>query len=314
MPRPYVDRDRIHIGKNFSIAFQRTLRVPDDGRDYPLPPALGKFPVRSADAFASRVPADWLGTNHFLLPMHRMEAAWLAFRGVWSEPKAVKVGVGNINAVSGQPWDETLRADPQDYLVSPYQRWLDGIKAGDGKVRQFVAVPLGQGLTIEAQIHHSEHAGGIQILVVEPAARLTTPEPAPQTKSSQSRTAPAELGMGAGGWIKQRIYPDPFGLQAWNQDNRSSFWVHLLDSEAYSRLTGEQAPAPVIDAATYARFGLPWFEVYDQERGDLAPSTTLSQVKSLGELTDMGQTPVEDLQVRPIPPRGKRTRGSEPRA
>lgn len=27
------------------VSFHRTLRLPDDGRDYPLPPTLGRFPV-----------------------------------------------------------------------------------------------------------------------------------------------------------------------------------------------------------------------------------------------------------------------------
>ena len=29
-----------------NIEFQRTLRIPDDGRDYCLPPGLGRFPLR----------------------------------------------------------------------------------------------------------------------------------------------------------------------------------------------------------------------------------------------------------------------------
>lgn len=28
----------IQIGPNFKVEFQRTLRIPDDGNEYPLPP------------------------------------------------------------------------------------------------------------------------------------------------------------------------------------------------------------------------------------------------------------------------------------
>jgi hypothetical protein len=34
-----------------TIAFQRTLRIPADGRTYPLPAGLGAFPLRSLDDF-----------------------------------------------------------------------------------------------------------------------------------------------------------------------------------------------------------------------------------------------------------------------
>ncbi len=39
--------DRLYFGANgFAVSFQRTLRIPDDGKTYPLPPDLGVFPVR----------------------------------------------------------------------------------------------------------------------------------------------------------------------------------------------------------------------------------------------------------------------------
>src|SRR4051794_16103144 len=61
------------------IDFQRTLRIPDDGREYPLPPGLGSFPLRHIDDFASRVPDSWLKRGGVLLPMWQCEALWLRF-------------------------------------------------------------------------------------------------------------------------------------------------------------------------------------------------------------------------------------------
>jgi hypothetical protein len=40
-----IDKDMITIGERFAVAFQRTLRIPDDGHGYPLPPGLGRFPI-----------------------------------------------------------------------------------------------------------------------------------------------------------------------------------------------------------------------------------------------------------------------------
>lgn len=35
----------VHPEAECSIDFQRTLRIPDDNREYPLPPGLGRFPI-----------------------------------------------------------------------------------------------------------------------------------------------------------------------------------------------------------------------------------------------------------------------------
>ena len=43
-----------------TIVFQRTLRIPDDGRTYRLPADLGAFPLRSVDDFPATAPASWL--------------------------------------------------------------------------------------------------------------------------------------------------------------------------------------------------------------------------------------------------------------
>ena len=49
----------VHPEAVLSVNFQRTLRIPDDGRDYPLPPGLGSFPLRYVDDFAARLPEPW---------------------------------------------------------------------------------------------------------------------------------------------------------------------------------------------------------------------------------------------------------------
>ena len=49
--------------------------------------------------------------------------------------------------------DDDSKINEQNYLAIPKQPWLDGINAGDGYVRQFVAMPLGKGYTIEAQVN-----------------------------------------------------------------------------------------------------------------------------------------------------------------
>ena len=69
---------------------------------------------------------------------------------------AVKIGTGKINAVTGKAWKfkhiSTSNKD-QNYVSLPKQPWLDGINCGDGYIRQFVAMPLGKGYTVEVQLY-----------------------------------------------------------------------------------------------------------------------------------------------------------------
>jgi hypothetical protein len=89
---------------------------------------------------------------------------WLSFDA--SGPAALQVGVGKVCAVSGLPWIEHLVKDPQNYVALPDQPWLDGINAGDGFIRQFVAGPLGSGATVEGQVTGEETHGGVQVRAV----------------------------------------------------------------------------------------------------------------------------------------------------
>ena len=67
----------VHPDAACRISFQRTLRIPDDGRDYPLPPGFGCFPLRHVDDHAARVPKAWRRHGGVFLPMHQSEATWI---------------------------------------------------------------------------------------------------------------------------------------------------------------------------------------------------------------------------------------------
>ena len=102
---------------------------------------------------------------------------WINFHSAKHHPYSIKIYVGGVNAISGEPAEEgaatRLRRlektrtgrSLQDYIVVPGQLWLDGIANSDGTVRQFVAMPFGSGHSVETQITGKESAGGIQIEV-----------------------------------------------------------------------------------------------------------------------------------------------------
>src|SRR5712691_6365782 len=153
-----VSFPEISLQPTLTIDFQRTLRIPDDGKNYPLPPGLGSFPLRHIDDYLSRVPDKWLQRGGVLLPMWQAEALWLNFTSRYftdrrtAFPFAVKVATGKISALTGETWQRGLSRNPQNYLVVPNQPWIDGYCVEKGIIRQFVAMPLGGGYSVEEQL------------------------------------------------------------------------------------------------------------------------------------------------------------------
>ncbi len=310
-----VRDDVVHIGRHFKVSFQRTLRIPDDGKPYPLPPGLGRFPVGRVEDYPDLAPAAWREQGGVFIPLHQREALWLAFEGADWRPNAVQVAVGGVNALSGESWGGELKTTPQNYLVCPDQPWLDGIHVGEGMIRQFVAVPLGQGYTVEAQLTGKEDVGGIQIRVFEPKpGRFPDRPPAAKKRPDEvmrlSEVGPAGMGFGAGGQMRQKVYPDAYGVDAWDAGNTGSVFVHIVNSQVYAAITGREPPPSPIDADTYTRHGFPWFELYDEHLGDVPVSQELAGVKSVQQVDiekGLGapdeSVHIQEDQVKKLPPR-----------
>ena len=71
----------VHPEAGCNINFQRTLRIPDDNNEYPLPPGLGKFPLHHVDDYAKHLPNKWKKHGGVFLPMYQSEALWISFEG-----------------------------------------------------------------------------------------------------------------------------------------------------------------------------------------------------------------------------------------
>lgn len=307
----------IQIGERFSVALQRTVRVPDDGGSYPLPPGLGALPVYRVEDFADRVPPALRERGGYFVPLWEREALWLNFTAAWWKPNAVKVGVGGVNALTGEAWDSGLRADPQNYLVCPDQPWLDGIRTAEGTVRQFVAVALGSGDTVEEQLTGAAEVGGVQIQVFEPKPGRFPDEPPPDAGPRLESIAweglevqeDTSMGLGAGGQIEQKIYPDPYGVETWDEAAWAEAFVHVLPAEHVRAITGEEPPPSPVTPQLYTSLGLPWFRLPDEERGDLAASERLQRVESVqsrhaarGDADDEEPVAIDPGQIIPLGP------------
>ncbi|WP_329223071.1 hypothetical protein OG352_37495 [Streptomyces sp. NBC_01485] len=310
-----IDGDTLRLPGGVVVRFMRTLRLPEKGT-HDLPPGLGVFPVRRVADHPGTVPAEWLARGGVLLPMYLREAMWLSFAGS-TEPAALQVGAGKVCAVSGRPWSDRLSRDPQNYVTLPRQPWLDGINSGRGTVRQFVAVPLGLGATVEGQVTGEEVWGGVQLQSFplneekraewrEAERRRTAPRPpgpigggygaapppgaapmmaaaAPAPGSAPRNRSAAAMGLGVGGSMRQEVYQDVRALTDYAREPAARVFVHLVTPPEWRRITGEEPPPSPVDRAAYTKAGLPWYDYYDDDAYDVAPTDTLAAVQPVGE-------------------------------
>lgn len=302
----------VHEEAKCYIELMRTLRIPDDGKNYPLPPGLGRFPLRHVDDFACRLPGSWLERGGVMLPMYQSEAMWIHLyskcvgdRDTYY-PFAVKIATGKINAVTGETWSNGLSDDPQDYMVIPKQPWLDGYVVEKGFIRQFVAMPLGSGYSAEEQITGEAEHGGIQIIAYpmrrkvfeqrfpvgrKEGIRVRSAPPAPE---SMSREGAGAMGLAPGGRMKQEIYTDPYGIDDWDAGTSSRCFIAITNSLMWRSITGDNPPTVPPTAEEYTRRGLPWFDYYDDATA-VDGTDTLKGLKSVVELgVEKGDAPLPE--------------------
>jgi hypothetical protein len=236
--------------------------------------------------------------------MYQREALWLGFSATAWKPNAVMIAVGSVNAISAETEFEYLHGDPQNYVVCPQQPWLDGINSGQSTIRQFVAMPLGFGYTVEGIITGEEKYGAIQIKVFEPKPGLFPDEPPVIKGNGPVRSAglasSATMGLGAGGQMKQKIYPDPYTLDTWDIDNFGEITIHIVNSNYFQTISGEQCPPTPVDTAAYTKSGLPWFDLYDESAGDLVPPEELANLKSIEDTDQSEEIAIDQSQIHKL--------------
>jgi hypothetical protein len=302
----------VHEDAKAGMVFMRTLRIPDDGKTYPLPPGLGAFPVRHVEDYEARLPQAWGERGGVMMPLYQAEAMWISFGGRrrWGYPCAIKIAAGRINAVSGKPWKPELDASERDYIVVPEQPWLDGFCIAKDLIRQFVAMPLGSGYSVEEQITGKAEHGGLQIVVYPMKKeryeallreRLAALRDAPMylldgTSVRRRAAMSADMGLAAGGRMRQEIYADPYGLDAWDQSVSSRCFATLVNAVQWCEITGEAPPTRPPTAADYSAAGLPWFDYYAADLETLGGAPALALVKSVAEIgEEKGDAPLDPV-------------------
>jgi len=298
----------VHPDAKISINFQRTLRIPDDKNTYPLPPGLGSFPLKHIDDYP--VPQSWINHGGVMLPMYQSEALWINLNANYvpsrqtSYPFAIKIATGKINALTGSSWKNSLNKQPQDYMVSTKQPWLDGYCVDKNIIRQFVAMPLGSGYSTEEQITGEAEYGGLQIIVY-PMKREIFDKLFPEIKKEDiirrflkfstimnCESPSFDMGLAPGGKMHQEIYEDPFDFNDWNQNVSSRCFVHIANSLIWKAITGDNPPTVSFTAKEYTD---------DDHAVSINGSSILNKLKTIIQKgNDKGDDPLpENTEVNP---------------
>lgn len=183
--------------------------------------------------------------------------------------------------------------DPSKIKFSPYptQGWGGSASSSDFHWQsyagnQYITAMNCAVASCDSSIEQSEPMLGItKHALVESAHKvLRSSKPLmakmghPQAKGARAEVprAFAELGIGKGGKIIQKIYPDPHGLEVWNEKPTAVFAVYLVDAKTAEEITGEKVAAP----STHESYGGVWFGLKDQQLGDVPGSTKFAGLKS----------------------------------
>jgi hypothetical protein len=96
-----------------------------------------------------------------------------------------------------------------------------------------------------------------------------------------------EMGIGKGGRIHQKIYPDPYGIEVWQDAPVAAVAVYVVNAKAFEEITGEKIPLPVGHEAYQ---GL-WYGLKDQDQADVTGTTKFTGLKSafLGDASNVSQ-------------------------
>ncbi|MCH5642267.1 hypothetical protein [Gordonia sp. ABSL49_1] len=285
----------VHEDAILRITFERTLRVPDDDTTYGLPPSLGEFPVYLDPRARESV-----------IPMWQSEAMWMNFSTDSGYPFLVKIGVGGLNAITGEPFRPEIDSADDDYVEIPTQPWLDGFYADPTTVRQFVAMPLGGGYSVAEQLT-GEDDGTIRFVVAPLRADKWAQRPRFQYMSEICGSVPDAstdgMGLGAGGSIIQSIATPIEPTENWDTSSPASAVLRIVNTVAWQEITDTQPPHEPLTIEQYRQYNYPWFQWYDDSlarQGD-SPFNKAKTVKQVGEDNDEQSLPDNTSFAPPTP-------------
>lgn len=135
-------------------------------------------------------------------------------------------------------------------------------------------------------LQHPEDEGGIQIKAFKNKLPRRTFDRFDGDMVMACMPPHDSMGLGAGGKLKQDIYPDEYGIETWDTGSCGRLFVHIANSMAWRDITGEEPPPTPVSAGLYTEFGFPWFDLCDEGKADIKGSDVLGGVKTLKEIDE----------------------------
>lgn len=272
-----------------TIKFQRTMRIPDEGKKYPLPTGLGQLRLRSVDDFSETAPVAWMQKGGVVMPLARSEALWIWFCSRYCF--AVKIGVGKINALSGEPWIPDLQRKLQNYFLVPDPPGYENEEV----IRRYVTVPLTTSDSADGPLAGRADIGGIHIHVVPMRAEsyyrhggdfilpptikeffmrlifasVICKELAEIDRRHQQRgferpaAEPTETVIEE--TARQEIIEDQYEFSEWDQTQTVRCFVHPCDSSVWRQITGANPWHPPLTSKDYKEASIPWSDDYGDD-------------------------------------------------
>jgi len=116
----------------------------------------------------------------------------------------------------------------------------------------------------------------------------------------------SEMGIGKGGRIHQKIYPDPYGIEVWQDAPVAAVAIYVVNAHSFEEITGEKIPVPV-GHETYE--GL-WFGLKDQQEADVTGTSKFTGLKSafIGDLSNISQPETTKAKQATAKNPGKKTK------
>jgi len=99
-----------------------------------------------------------------------------------------------------------------------------------------------------------------------------------------------EMALAKGGKIKQAVKYDYHKNDNWRKDTTISFNVQLLNSLAFTAVTGKPPPPTPVSMSTYTSYGYPFFKMWEEPS---ATSGDFDVVKTVSELDGQSDTFIE---------------------
>ncbi len=83
--------------------------------------------------------------------------------------------------------------------------------------------------------------------------------------------------------MRQEVYDDPYGLDAWDQRHASRCFLTIANSAQWMAITGERPSTESPTAEDYTARGLPWFDYYDGDAKAIEGADRFGKVRSVRE-------------------------------